>query len=82
VNPLEKINDWLGKLPVTHKPGMRGPGWISAAAGVTMMAQGPGTALAEAPWADKDVANVVDVCHNADLGRNVVRWRPIGVVKG
>ena len=30
-----------------------------------MMAQGRGTALEEAPWAYKDVENVVDVCHNA-----------------
>jgi tRNA-splicing ligase RtcB len=53
-----------------------------AAAGVTMMAQGHGTALEEAPWAYKDVAHVVDVCHNAGLARKVVRLRPIGVVKG
>ncbi len=50
--------------------------------GVYMMAQGRGTALEEAPWADKDVENVVDVCHNAGLARKVARLRPIGVVKG
>lgn len=55
--------------------------WM-AEAGVTMMAQGHGTALEEGPWAYKDVANVVDVCHNAGLARKVVRLRPIGVVKG
>jgi tRNA-splicing ligase RtcB len=53
-----------------------------AEAGVTMMAQGHGTALEEGPWAYKDVANVVDVCHNAGLARKVARLRPIGVVKG
>jgi tRNA-splicing ligase RtcB len=53
-----------------------------AAAGVYMMAQGHGTALEEAPWAYKDVANVVDVCHNAGIARKVARLRPAGVVKG
>jgi tRNA-splicing ligase RtcB len=50
--------------------------------GVVMMAQGKGTALEEAPWAYKDVENVVDVCHNAGLARKVARLRPLGVVKG
>jgi tRNA-splicing ligase RtcB len=50
--------------------------------GVVMMAQGKDTALEEAPWAYKDVENVVDVCHNAGLARKVARLRPIGVVKG
>jgi len=50
--------------------------------GVVMMAQGHRTALEEAPWAYKDVENVVDVCHNAGIGKKVVRLRPIGVVKG
>ena len=49
--------------------------------GVVMMAQGHGTALEEAPWAYKDVENVVDVCHNAGIARKVARLRPIGVVK-
>ena len=53
-----------------------------AAAGVTLLARGHGTALEEAPWAYKDVANVVDVCHNAGLARKVARLRPIGVIKG
>jgi tRNA-splicing ligase RtcB len=50
--------------------------------GVVMMAQGHGTALEEAPWAYKDVENVVDVCHNAGIARKVARLRPIGVIKG
>jgi tRNA-splicing ligase RtcB (3'-phosphate/5'-hydroxy nucleic acid ligase) len=53
-----------------------------AEAGVYMMAQGHGTALEEAPWAYKDVENVVDVCHNAGIARKVARLRPVGVVKG
>jgi tRNA-splicing ligase RtcB (3'-phosphate/5'-hydroxy nucleic acid ligase) len=36
----------------------------------------------EAPYAYKDVDEVVDVCHRAGLGRRVARLRPIGVVKG
>jgi tRNA-splicing ligase RtcB len=50
--------------------------------GVVLMAQGQGTALEEAPWAYKDVENVVDVCHNAGLAKKVARLRPIGVIKG
>ncbi len=50
--------------------------------GVVMMSQGHGTALEEAPWAYKDVENVVDVCHNAGIARKVARLRPIGVIKG
>lgn len=52
------------------------------ARGVVMMAQGRGTALEEAPWAYKDVENVVDVCHHAGIAKKVARLRPIGVVKG
>jgi tRNA-splicing ligase RtcB (3'-phosphate/5'-hydroxy nucleic acid ligase) len=36
----------------------------------------------EAPGAYKDVDAVVDVAHEAGLGRKVVRLRPLGVVKG
>jgi tRNA-splicing ligase RtcB (3'-phosphate/5'-hydroxy nucleic acid ligase) len=50
--------------------------------GVVMMSQGHGTALEEAPWAYKDVENVVDVCHNAGIARKVARLRPLGVIKG
>ncbi len=50
--------------------------------GVELRAHGHGTALEEAPWAYKDVENVVDVCHNAGLARKVARLRPIGVIKG
>ena len=50
--------------------------------GVCLMVQGHGTALEEAPWAYKDVADVVEVCQAAGLARKVVRLRPLGVVKG
>ena len=36
----------------------------------------------EAPFAYKDVAEVVDVCHEAGLSKKVARLRPLGVVKG
>lgn len=51
-------------------------------AGVVMMAHGKGTALEEAPWAYKDVSEVVEVCHRAGLARKVARLRPMGVIKG
>jgi tRNA-splicing ligase RtcB len=36
----------------------------------------------EAPYAYKDVDAVVEVCHQAGLGRKIARLRPLGVVKG
>jgi tRNA-splicing ligase RtcB (3'-phosphate/5'-hydroxy nucleic acid ligase) len=36
----------------------------------------------EAPWAYKDVDEVVEVCELAHLARKVARLRPLGVVKG
>lgn len=36
----------------------------------------------EAPYAYKDVDQVVDVCERADLAAKVARLRPLGVVKG
>jgi tRNA-splicing ligase RtcB (3'-phosphate/5'-hydroxy nucleic acid ligase) len=37
---------------------------------------------AEAPYAYKDVEEVVRVCELAGLSRPVARMRPMGVVKG
>jgi tRNA-splicing ligase RtcB len=36
----------------------------------------------EAPYAYKDVDEVVDVCHRAGLATKVARLVPLGVVKG
>ena len=36
----------------------------------------------EAPYAYKDVDEVADVCHQANLAAKVARLRPLGVVKG
>ncbi len=36
----------------------------------------------EAPYAYKDVDEVVDVCHRANLATKVARLVPLGVVKG
>lgn len=36
----------------------------------------------EAPFAYKDVNEVVEVCHRAGISRKVARLKPIGVVKG
>ncbi|MBA3349376.1 MAG: RtcB family protein, partial [Actinobacteria bacterium] len=36
----------------------------------------------EAPYAYKDVSEVVDVCEGAGLTKTVARLRPVGVVKG
>ena len=50
--------------------------------GIIVRAQDRGLLAEEAPQAYKDVADVVEVCHQAGLSRRVVRTRPIGVVKG
>jgi len=50
--------------------------------GIIVRAQDRSLLAEEASQAYKDVANVVDICHNAGISRRVVRTRPIGVVKG
>ncbi len=50
--------------------------------GITLAASHWGLLAEEAPYAYKDVAEVVDVCDGAGLSRKVARLRPVGVVKG
>jgi len=40
------------------------------------------TVSEEAPWAYKDVADVVEVVHQAGISKKVVRLKPLGVIKG
>ncbi len=53
-----------------------------AARGILAMSASRGGLAEEAPAAYKDVAEVVEVCHQAGLCRKVVKAYPIGVVKG
>ncbi|OYT71043.1 MAG: RNA-splicing ligase RtcB [Armatimonadetes bacterium JP3_11] len=50
--------------------------------GIIVRAQNKATLAEEASYAYKDVADVVEVVHNAGIARKVARLRPIGVVKG
>jgi tRNA-splicing ligase RtcB (3'-phosphate/5'-hydroxy nucleic acid ligase) len=50
--------------------------------GIEVRASSLATVAEEVPEAYKDVAEVVDVVHNAGIGRKVVRLRPLGVLKG
>ncbi len=50
--------------------------------GIIVMARGKGLLAEEAPYAYKDVNEVVDVVHRAGLSQRVCRMRPIGVIKG
>ncbi len=50
--------------------------------GIVVRAQDRSLLAEEAPQAYKDVADVIDVCHEAGLSKRVVRTRPIGVIKG
>lgn len=42
----------------------------------------PNLVTEEAPESYKDVTDVVDTCHDADISRKVVKLRPIAVIKG
>ena len=53
-----------------------------AAKGIKVMAAGRSTLAEEAPYAYKNVNDVVDVVHKAGISKKVCRMRPIGVLKG
>ena len=50
--------------------------------GVGVRARSYKTLAEESPRAYKDVDEVVEACHGADISRKVVRLIPLGVVKG
>jgi tRNA-splicing ligase RtcB (3'-phosphate/5'-hydroxy nucleic acid ligase) len=50
--------------------------------GITVAASQWRLLAEEAPYAYKDVSQVVDACEGAGLSRKVARLRPVGVVKG
>jgi tRNA-splicing ligase RtcB len=50
--------------------------------GIVVKARGKQTLAEEAPYAYKDVNDVVEVVHQAGLSKKVCRMRPMGVVKG
>ena len=52
------------------------------AKGIVVKAMSRSGLLEEAPMAYKDVADVVEVAHQAGISRKVCRLRPMGVVKG
>ena len=51
-------------------------------AGVEIRANGMRTIAEEMPHAYKDVADVVNVMHNAGISLKVAKFKPIGVIKG
>lgn len=50
--------------------------------GIYVRGAGKGTIMEEIPEAYKDVADVVNVVHQAGIGKKVVRLKPMGVIKG
>jgi tRNA-splicing ligase RtcB len=52
------------------------------AKGIKVMAAGKGTLAEEAPYAYKNVNDIVEVVDKAGISKKVCRMRPIGVVKG
>jgi tRNA-splicing ligase RtcB len=50
--------------------------------GIAVAASQPRLLAEEAPYAYKDVSQVIEACEGAGLSRAVARLRPVGVVKG
>ena len=50
--------------------------------GIYVRASGRETLVEEMPDAYKDVSKVVEIVHNAGIGKKVVKLRPLGVMKG
>jgi tRNA-splicing ligase RtcB len=50
--------------------------------GIVVRAQNKAALAEEASEAYKDVADVVEVLHEAGIAKKVARMRPIGVIKG
>jgi tRNA-splicing ligase RtcB len=50
--------------------------------GIAVTVSQPKLLAEEAPYAYKDVSEVVQACEGARLSRTVARLRPVGVVKG
>ena len=50
--------------------------------GIYVRSAGRGTLAEEISEAYKDVSDVVDVVHNAGIGKKVARLKPLGVIKG
>ncbi len=50
--------------------------------GIYVRGAGRGTIKEEMPEAYKDVSDVVNVVHNAGIGKKVAKLRPMGVIKG
>ena len=50
--------------------------------GIYVRGAGKGTIREEISEAYKDVSEVVNVVHNAGIGKKVARLRPMGVIKG
>jgi tRNA-splicing ligase RtcB (3'-phosphate/5'-hydroxy nucleic acid ligase) len=76
-----------GRTMSRHEAKRRGQGGVRlrdalAAAGIEVRAGSLRDLREEAPYAYKDVEEVVEVCELAGLSRRVARLRPVGVVKG
>lgn len=49
---------------------------------ISIRVASPNLVTEEAPESYKNVSDVVDTCHDADISRKIVRLRPIAVIKG
>ena len=50
--------------------------------GIVLAASQPKLLAEEAPFAYKDVSEVVETCEGAGISKVVARLRPVGVIKG
>lgn len=72
----------MSRTAAMKQPGARTVDQTLAAQGILVRAASRGTLAEEAPYAYKDVSDVVDVAHGAGISRKVAKMRPLGVVKG
>lgn len=50
--------------------------------GISIRVASPKLVMEEAPESYKDVSEVVNTCHDADISRRAVKLKPIAVIKG
>lgn len=72
----------MSRTAAMKQPGAGTVEQTLAEQGIIVRAASHGTLAEEAPYAYKDVSDVVEVAHGAGLSRKVAKMRPLGVVKG
>ena len=72
----------LSRSAAMKQPGAKTVEQMLAERGILVKAASRGTLAEEAPYAYKDVTDVVETTEGAGISKRVARMRPLGVVKG